>query len=330
MINGKMFSILVGIIIAIIAIWNSSLDTTPNVLENFINVPMTTVRMPYADLPNGKTVALQNDYNSMMATNGKVTATLGPNVLVDNNKMYMTPPSFQSILAPRFSNTGYGAYINYNLPDEKNLGVPNNPLNLSNMVSEGYCSDGGCGSVQNCRVGGISSANDLNKKTQMSMSSNDSMNLGFNPSYENSKLNLDYSDNIVDGELPLSDMTITNSAGDMQNPVMYERLMFAPLRSRLASRGDYFRGDLPITPCSNGWFNVSVQPNRDLNTGAMAVLGGLNNETAQETYALAMMSSGGSRTTSGGVSLNETIDVSAQKMGFSGDSTNELQFTAFP
>jgi hypothetical protein len=329
MINGKFFSILVGIIIVILAIWNSSLDANSNVLENFINVPMTTVRMPIAQLQNGNTVALKNDFNAMMATNGKVTATLGPNVLVDNNKMYMTPPSFQSILAPRFSNTGYGAYINYNLPDEKNLGVPNNPLNLSNMVSEGYCSDGGCGSVQNCRVGGISSNNDLNKKVQMSQMGAGN-NLEFNPSYENAKANLNFSDSVVD-MLPLSDMSIINSTGDNDaNPVMYERFVFANQRSRLASRGDFIRGDLPITPCSNGWFNVSVNPNIDLNTGAMAVLGGLNNETAQETYALTMMSSGGSKTTSGGVNLNETIDVSAQKMGYAGDSTNELQFTAFP
>lgn len=305
------------------------MDSNTNVLENFINVPMTTVRMPMAKLQNGKTIALQNDYHAMMATNGKVTATLGPNVLLDNSKVYMTPPNFQNVLSPRFSNTGYGAYINYNLPDEQNLGVPNNPLNLSNMVSEGYCSDGGCGSVQNCRVGGLSSNSDLNKKVEMSQMGA-SGNLEFNPSYESAKANLDFSDSVVDGELPLQDMAITSSTGDNANAFVWDRLTYSNQKSKLYGLGCPIRGDNPVIPCNMGWFNVSARPNIDLRTGAMAVLGGANNDTSRDTYSLVMMASGGSKTTSGGVDLSENVDVSAQKLGYAGDSTNELQFTAFP
>lgn len=318
MMNRKFFPILIGIIIAIIAIWNSNIDSTPSILENFINVPMTVKRMPSARFANGKEVALQNDYNAMVSTNGKQTATLGPNVLLDSSKVYMTPPNFQNVLSPRLSNQGYGAYINYNLPDDKNLAVPTSPLGLSNMVSEGFCSNGGCGSVQSCRPGGVPS----NKQSMDS-------DVQFNPSYVNAQSSLDYSGDIVD-ELPLQDMTVMSANGESGNVVIADRFMFANQKSRLAGLGCTLRGDLPCKPDNLSWFQVSATPHIDLRQGALAVMGGINNDTAQSTYALSLLSSGGYNNTQAGVNLSETIDISSQKMGFAGNNTNELSFTAFP
>jgi hypothetical protein len=55
-----------------------------------------------------------------------------------NNQQQLAPPVFtvpgkaDSALSPRFTSTGFGSTVSYNLPDEKNLAVePNNPLQLS-------------------------------------------------------------------------------------------------------------------------------------------------------------------------------------------------------
>jgi len=68
-----------------------------------------------------------------------------------SNMFYSIPGNYQSILAPRFSNTGYGAYINYNIPSMKNQGVPQHPLDYGNMAygdtgcaSKGIYGDAGC------------------------------------------------------------------------------------------------------------------------------------------------------------------------------------------
>ena len=58
-------------------------------------------------------------------------------------------------------------------------------------------------------------------------------------------------------------------------PVVKDNLMYSNIKSRLRGLGDPFRGDLRIAPDNykttgnnhNKWFQVSVQPNRDLNPG---------------------------------------------------------------
>ena len=104
-------------------------------------------------------------------------------------------------------------------------------------------------------------------------------------------------DNTVEGfsdydhfrDLP-ADMCTVNNMGTDSQPVIYDRLIYSNIRSRLRGQGDPIRGDLLITPnsykCDNptaGWFQVSVKPNRDLNRGAMSFispLGGRDEEIA--------------------------------------------------
>lgn len=65
-------------------------------------------------------------------------------------------------------------------------------------------------------------------------------------------------------------------------PVISDRLMYAPQRSRLYGTGDAIRGDLAIAPaCHGGWFDVSVNPETDLRSGAMGILVGHNNEAGK-------------------------------------------------
>lgn len=79
--------------------------------------------------------------------------------------------------------------------------------------------------------------------------------------------------------LPVTDMCDVNVFGSETQPVVYDRLMFSNIRSRLRGAGDYIRGDLAIVPDNykpgnsadkhDNWFQVSVKPERDLNAGAM-------------------------------------------------------------
>jgi hypothetical protein len=365
MLNGKFFAILIGMIVAILAIWNITLEHTPSVLENFQGMPQRTVkRMPIVKASGGQEFALANNYNQMMAAssgfpglsysnNYNATKYPGKNLgsiykdssesfvhknnseefKLGENQMYMTPPNFQNSLSPRFSSQGYGAYINYNLPDEQFQGVPKNPLTFGKMVSndyqentdEGFCASGGCGSVASCNSGGTTPNAQLNARAAMN-----SMQMDYsNPSYAAANAQAPSSGEFVD-ELPVHDMSVLGSDGTVGNPVVYDRFIFANQRSRLRGLGCPLRGDNAPVPCNTGWFQVSVTPHIDLQQGAMAVMGGLNNDSAKALYDLSLVSSGGYDTSIAGVNLSESIDLSTSKVGFAGAGTQDLQFTAFP
>jgi hypothetical protein len=87
-------------------------------------------------------------------------------------------------------------------------------------------------------------------------------------------------------QVPLpQDMSNVDILGSESQPVIYDRLVYSNMRSRLRGQGDYIRGDLKITPDQyrddsgrKGWFQVSVKPERDLNPGAMEHLFGRSEE----------------------------------------------------
>lgn len=87
-------------------------------------------------------------------------------------------------------------------------------------------------------------------------------------------------------------------------PIVFDRLIFANQKSRLAAQGDPIRGDLAIVPLNNEWMRPSVRPNIDLRDGAMAIMGGWDNSTSRETLKLRMDSSHGSDTMGGGVDVS--------------------------
>lgn len=104
-----------------------------------------------------------------------------------------------------------------------------------------------------------------------------------------------------------------DAIASVQQPVMYDRYIYANQKSRLRESGDPIRGDLPIVPGNLGWFTPSVTPNIDLRDGAMAVLGGEDNSTARSTLALVQAASGGTTGAYAGVPV-----MAAQKVvGFS-------------
>lgn len=313
MFNSKFFATLIGLIVAVMAIWYSDFGGNDSILENFINVPQTVKVMPLLETQRGQ-VALPESQN------------------LGSSSMFMIPGTMQSSLSPRMSPlNNYGSFIRYNMPSEQYQGVPKNPLTFANMAqenytNEGYCGSGGCSSVQSCNPGGLTPNARLNAKAagKSSVAPDHS-----DPSWHAAKASLPSMGEVV-SELPVPDMTMLNTDGTVENPIIYDRFMYANQKSRLHGLGDFFRGDLAIKPCRGNWFNVSVHPQIDLNSGAMAVLGGLDNGTSRALYDLQFQSSGGADNTLGGVDLSDSFNVSAQKLGYQGSATNDVQFTAFP
>ena len=204
----------------------------------------------------------------------KLTQKIQPTI--DDSVVYSVPSNYQARVTPRFSNVAYGGNIRYNFPDYKNLAAPLNPMEFnkmtvadpspqrraddtnSNMASSSYST--GCG-VQNIRYPvkeNYSEKGSCNANTQ-------------NISFMNEETNMQ----------------------DLKQPIVYDRFIYANQRSRLNGLGDPIRGDLPIIPMKSDWFRPSVQPHIDLRQGAMAVMGGIDNSTANETKVLQRASANG-------------------------------------
>jgi hypothetical protein len=191
---------------------------------------------------------------------------------------FQVPGTQQSYLSPRQSSTGLGSYVKYNMPNEENLALRANdplmmkdsycnPMNLANMVEPVKSSEGYSYGLE-----GIGASPEFNKLEQ----TNNSM-----------------SNNTVTNSLPITSMS--SSIGNNDQVVNYNRLIFALQRSRLNGLGDPIRGDVPVTPClpsanpeSNVWFRPAAgnAPNINLRAGAMQVMGGINQVSAQQTAEL--------------------------------------------
>lgn len=190
---------------------------------------------------------------------------------------FQVPGTQQSYLSPRQCSTGLGSYVKYNVPNEQNLAVRANdplmmkdsycnPMNLANMVEPVKTSEG-----FNYGLEGAASAS-YNELV-------DSNNKGSNMAVQTS--------------LPITSMS--TSSGNNDQIVNYNRLIFALQRSRLNGLGDPIRGDVAVAPClpsdnpqSNVWFRPAAgnAPNINLRAGAMQVMGGNGNVTAQATAEL--------------------------------------------
>jgi len=324
MFDNKLLITLVGLTATVLAI-NAIQNKNEETKENFGMLPSFETKVDVQVAPNKKA-----------ASEGKFTSVLNQyrTMLDPQNAFYTVPGSFQANLTPRFFNGDYGANISYNLPSRQNLAVPETPLGFANAVTkqqqplmqqqpgqqnqvkENFCTAQGCSTVTGCKPGGDS----LNYHGGAPL-----MEAGYADGNYNKVLDEIYTGpkamKAVHSSLPVGDMTTLNSLGEEDQPIIYDRYMFANRNSRLRSQGDKIRGDLAIVPNNNGWFNPSVQPNIDLEQGAMNVLGGINNESAQELADLIYTTSGDSKTTIGGVNMKNSLGNPA-KTRYSNRRTN--------
>jgi hypothetical protein len=133
--------------------------------------------------------------------------------------------------------------------------------------------------------------------------------------------NVQYGSNIRAGQMPPYEMLgvpknplgdaaptetggLLNANGELKQPIVYDRYIYANRQSRLRAQGDPIRGDLPIMPISGNWFVPSAHPNIDLQAGALNVMAGVTNETNNKLANLIHASSG--ETAIGGVDMSSS------------------------
>lgn len=220
-----------------------------------------------------------------------------------NQPMYNLPGTYQAALSPRFSNVDYGANITYNMPSKDMLAVdPTNPLSLNSMVYKPQ---------QSADIKELY-GNTSSLKT-MAMPQ-----LGNVP--------MQYTE--ATDMLPVTAMggqAVNNLGEATVQPIIYDRFIYANQKSRTAANGDYIRGDLPIVANNSGWFQTSYnKPNIDLQAGALAVIGGVDNGMTRDMLALRSAASGGLINTSSG------INYAVQSSPYTSTAGGDVLVTAYP
>jgi hypothetical protein len=306
MFNGKFVGALTALIIAVFAICNFTKNKTN---EGLGMLPNFNKRIFTAGSKGGQETTL---FPGTGGWRGNRTSSL--QTALDNTvqapEFFQTPPNFQANVSPRFANLDMGANVRYNIPSREHMAMPTNPLGYAQSVENYGCAAPACGkSGAPCvdrappLMKADFAAGDFHKVQEQVQDSHPS-NVG------------------VTSTLPVGDMSTVNSLGEtVDNVTIYDRFVYANRNSTLRSQGDWIRGDLPITPNCTGWFQVSATPNIDLNQGAMNVLGGLDNGTAQQMAAL--MAQSGDTTVAG-------VSLTPEQLSSLGDNLSTLNVTAFP
>jgi len=343
MLSGKFLFTLVGIVLAILAICNFDFSGQP-VVENFMGMGAQTVTaMPYTLASNGAKTAFSGNYFDPGSMNMR------------GSGKFVSVPSYQGILSPRFSNVQYGANIRYNMPDRENLAAPCTPLTFGDMAKENYappqkgvvpeqtrenysCGTGQCGSSDglSCGKGGYGMGHKVAGGYELPVGyTNGNFADVYNSLQYNGHPAKVISQPCVDSPasaaLPVGTMSTMDALGNPEQFVVMNRLMNTNMKSRLRAQGDPIRGDLAITPCQNGWFSVYPIINVDLQPGAMNVLNG-DGESNSKLMQLLVNASGGARTTFAGADManNLNVNLSPQMKTSLSQAANTVQVTSFP
>ncbi len=228
--------------------------------------------------------------------------------LIISSDFYSVPGTYQAMVQPRQAGmVDYGADIRYNFPAQKLLGASYGSLNYASMMGDQNTGRGaGCTHSSEGYCGSCNGAASVTEN------------------YGNS-----LSQRLPSSSLPVQGMAnalSVNALGDMSNnPVVYDRYMFANQKSRLAAMGDPIRGDIvPTSTIPSGWFTPSVQPQIDLQSGAAMVMNGVDNSTSKQLLALKTAASAGALDTGSG------INYAVQKSAFAGNQQGDIIWTAFP
>lgn len=212
---------------------------------------------------------------------------------------YFSVPGYQASPTPRFANVNFGANIRYSMPKEEYQGTPYDPLTYGNMARENFETN----TTPSYHTGApLMQANYVNGN------------------YKEIADKLHKYPNVSD-MVPVADMSTVNSLGETVQPIVYDRFIYANRNSRLRSQGDPIRGDLAITPCRTEWFRPSVHPIVDLQQGAMNVMGGVDNGSANKMNELIYNTSLSNIV--GGVDLSTTKSLTTGKY------MNDVQVNAF-
>lgn len=314
MLTQKILITLMGIMIALLAI--CKLDFVAPVTEGFWGgIQLGRKVQSNITLPSGQTVAM----------NGNIYPTPSTMSALGANK-FVSVPSYQSMLSPRFSNINYGANIKYNLPDRINMAVPCDPL-TSQSNKEGFMrsKENFESNPPSCGKGGYGMGRDVAGGEMVP------------PGYTNGNYQQVFDQASqgapgVTGDIPIGDIQTSSGVGQDQVVAWNNSLMFASRpTSRALAHSDFIRGDLKIIPIISDNWSYHPNPSTDLNAGAMQAMNGDGSSNA-ETIALISASSGG-KTTLGGVDLADhpyTANMAMQTRSNLSSASTDLTVTAFP
>jgi hypothetical protein len=341
MFDSKFIVTLVGLSVALFAICKFQPGGTPDIVEDYAgganSAGFGMNRVSKSDLvidtSGGRYGSHWDQHKHKHQKHGKSEM---PDCL-SKGDFYSVPGTYQALLSPRMIGTAdIGANIRYNLPPCEMQGVPADPLTFAHMAKENYVQenytnntkeDYGCnscsGGVQGCRPGGLPGVQTAPGNEAIYNYTNGDWAEVAQQATEDT----DYPD--VTSMLPVADMTTVNADGEVGNPLIFNRLIYANRNSRLRSLGDPIRGDLPIVPCNSDWFRPSVHPSIDLREGALNVLAGLENEQGQALSSLIHAASGNTDMAIGGVYIPD-VATTAQYSAFTNGGQENLMVTSFP
>jgi hypothetical protein len=336
----KLLATFIGVMLAIVAISNA--DFSEPIVENWWgNGTFVAQKRSAAVDAQGNMTALSNNFDSSGAS------------AVGSKGSFFSTPQFQAVLSPRMYGGSYSANVKYNMPDRANQGVPCNPLSQGDMASENYqhpppqprtaqipgqqvqenygCGLSCSGNDMSCGKGGYGLGKAVAGGYPL-QSDYHGDGGGLKSNWQSVYDSLPGAP-VVTESLPVATMSSMDAQGNMQQVVVTDRLFSVNSKNRNAGLADLIRGDLPITPCNSGWFNVSVNPATSLWAGAMVAMGG-DGSTNNATMDLMMKSTGGTNSAYGGADLKALPHYKALVQGSAmmGSSAGggDIQVTAFP
>jgi hypothetical protein len=276
MFDGKFLCTLTALIIAVFAICNFNTKKETGLVENFgfglqsgpskiSSFNHQGVSHPLAN-PSAK-LMMPGTASSMNQAVSTLTGGVASVAPTQENFGFTVPANTQKMLSPRGSagSFGVGPNIRYNTPSSDHMAFPTSE-EYGNMVQENYSVG-----ETNCGVSGTPYQASPEPPVENYASGNYNELIAGLPSKDSSTINAQ-----LNNSLPIPDMSVQDS--EDTEVVNYQRLTFANVESRLRSQGDKIRGDLPIAPCKQSWFNPSAASNPlgHLEQGAMNVMAGFN------------------------------------------------------
>lgn len=230
--------------------------------------------------------------------------TCGP----QKGQFYTLPGTYQAMVNPRQAGmVDYGAGLRYKMPDDKYMAQSMGSLAPQPAVVKEMYEQPNGEVFSKPPPSNFSAGNYGTKLSQLSTGASTSI-----------------VPKPVSGGSAMATMNELGQVDNQCNPIIFERLIYANQRAPSLVGADPIRGDLPILPRDDKWFSVSANPQTMLKDGALAAMGGLDNNNTKELMALKSAASGGFLDTGSGV--NYTV----QKSMYGSSAGSGLKVTAFP
>ena len=261
--------------------------------ETFINVPRKVVLDPIVrttggNLSSSRTFDSQNrNYSKSLQRASRNQAEMAIRKAVDPSG-FVSVANYQQNIPSRFSSMGYTPYINYKMPPSNMLGMQ--PLNPEPLDYTNMVKE-------NYRT------SEAPKRAS--------------PEYMN-----------VEDLMPSETMETVGVSGQVVDTYQTDRLMYSNSKVRTQLDSDFIRGDLAIVPVNQGsqWFVSRYANPTNLRAGALAALGGANNDNAKNLSRLVSSYSGVAPTTFAGSPITGVV---SKELGI-GPHRESVSVTAFP